>query len=50
MRVDVVGKRAEAAFDRVEGDPEIALTQFARPRLQTGFRVHPVDHDRKDLK
>src|SRR5271155_1306799 len=34
---DVIGQRLDAALDRLERDPTIALEQFARPRRQTGI-------------
>src|SRR6202040_1592424 len=34
---NVVGKHPEAALDRLERDPAIALEQFARTRLQAGI-------------
>src|SRR5204862_5271698 len=48
---DVIGEHLEAALDRLERDPAIALEQFAGPRRQTGIiealivemAVHPVE-------
>src|SRR5438093_2550215 len=37
VRPDVVGQHRDAAFDRLERDPAIALEQFARPRLRRGL-------------
>src|SRR6185369_8399636 len=37
VRPDVVGQHRDAAFDRLERDPAIALEQFARPRLRRRF-------------
>src|SRR5277367_953959 len=34
VRADVIGQRLDAALDRLERDPTIALEQFARPRRQ----------------
>src|SRR4051794_7752524 len=41
MRPDIVGEHLEAALDRLEGDPAIALEQLARPGLQLGI-VEPL--------
>src|SRR2546425_1096254 len=51
VRTDIVGQHRDAAFDRLERDPAIALEQLARPRLRRGFveaqvievPVHPVE-------
>src|SRR6266851_3138675 len=48
---DIVGQHPEAALDRLEGDPAIALEQFAWPGRQAGIvealivemPVHPVE-------
>src|SRR6266851_3513938 len=37
VRADIVGEHPEAALDRLERDPAIALEQLARPRLQPGI-------------
>src|SRR3989442_10896045 len=37
VRPDIVGQHRDAAFDRLERDPAIALEQFARPRLRRGL-------------
>src|SRR6516164_2268137 len=37
VRADIVGQRLDAALDRLERDPAIALEEFARPRRQTGI-------------
>src|SRR5688500_2712396 len=37
VRPDVVGQHRDAAFDRLERDPAIALEQFARSRLRCGL-------------
>src|SRR5712692_5116735 len=37
VRPDVVGQHRDAAFDRLERDPAIALEQLARPRLRRGL-------------
>src|SRR2546425_5804297 len=34
VRPDVVGQHRDAAFDRLERNPAVALEQFARPRLR----------------
>src|SRR4051794_22410607 len=34
VRTDIVGERAERAFDRLEGDPAIAPEDVARPHRQ----------------
>src|SRR5258705_6426134 len=34
---DIVGQHRDAAFDRLERDPAIALEQLARPRLRRGL-------------
>src|SRR6266851_3719774 len=41
VRADIVGEHPEAALDRLERDPAIALEQFAGPRLQPGI-VEPL--------
>ena len=37
VRPDIVGQHRDAAFDRLERDPAIALEQFAGPRLRRGL-------------
>src|SRR5580765_6023735 len=37
VRPDVAGQHRDAAFDRLERDPAIALEQLARPRLRGGL-------------
>src|SRR3989449_5840077 len=37
VRPDVVGQHRDAALDRLERDPAIALEQLARPRLRRGL-------------
>src|SRR2546423_4655049 len=37
VRPDIVGQHRDAAFDRLERDPAIALEQLARPRLRRGL-------------
>src|SRR5215467_4009233 len=37
VRPDVVGQHGDAALDRLERDPAIALKQLARPRLRRGL-------------
>ena len=54
VRADIVGQHLYAAFDRLEGDPAIALEKLARPRLQSGviealiveMTVHAVEPGR----
>src|SRR5580700_2828561 len=41
VRADVVGEHGDAVLDRLERDPAIALEEFARPHLRSGF-VEPV--------
>src|SRR5215471_20842288 len=51
VRSDIVGQRLDAALDRLERDPAIALEQLARAYRQTGIvkalvvevTVHPVE-------
>src|SRR5919197_3856168 len=37
VRPDIVGQHCDAALDRLERDPAIALEQLARPRLRRGL-------------
>src|SRR6266436_3311026 len=37
VRPDIVGQHRDAAFDRLERDPAVALEQLARPRLRRGL-------------
>src|SRR3989442_11033383 len=37
VRPDIVGQHGDAALDRLEVDPAIALEQLARPRLRRGL-------------
>src|SRR5205085_11071648 len=37
VRADILGQRGDAALDRLERDPAIALEQFARPRFRRGL-------------
>src|SRR5206468_1251759 len=37
VRPDIVGQHGDAALDRLERDPAIALEQLARPRLRRGL-------------